>query len=100
MKKKLIVAGIVLFFAGTGFMAACSKSNDMNNNGGITADAIISMKNAVYSPADITLYRGAKIVWVNDDNMVHTVTATDSSFNSGDINPAGTYTLVLDSLGM
>lgn len=98
MKKKLVMAGMGLVIA-AGIVAACSKSNEFSNNG-ITADAIIYMKGSAYSPADITLVPGSKIVWMNDDNMIHTVTANDSSFSSADINPGATYTRTFDSLGI
>jgi nitrite reductase (NO-forming) len=47
-----------------------------------------------YSPPAITVVIGFNntVTWVNDDNAPHTVTATDGSFNSGNLNPGQSWT--------
>ena len=40
-----------------------------------------------YDPSYVEIEIGEKVVWYNGDNVAHTVTATDGSFNSGDIDP-------------
>lgn len=47
-----------------------------------------------YTPRTITVVIGVNntVTWVNQDGVIHTVTATDQSFNSHDIQPGGTYT--------
>jgi plastocyanin len=44
--------------------------------------------NDFYSPATLTVVIGVNntVTWVNNDNVPHTVTATDGSFNSGNLN--------------
>ena len=97
MKKTIIplISGIMLLFF------ACSKSsyNDSNGGGGTPSDNPIYMRGSVYSAPNITLFAGSKITWINDDNMVHTVTANDASFNSGDINPGSSFSYTFNTIG-
>ena len=47
-----------------------------------------------YSPSPITVVIGKNntITWVNDDDVPHTVTADNGSFNSGNLNPGDSWT--------
>jgi plastocyanin len=46
-----------------------------------------------YTPANITVVIGVNntVRWTNNDNMAHTVTARDGSFDSGNLNPGATF---------
>jgi len=46
-----------------------------------------------YSPSTITVVIGVNntVQWVNNDTAPHTVTATDHSFDSGNLNPGDTW---------
>jgi len=46
-----------------------------------------------YTPTDITVVIGGNntVKWTNNDNMPHTVTATDGSFDSGNMNAGDTF---------
>ena len=68
---------------------ACSKTDSGNGTG--NNGNIIYMKNSVFSSASLQVVTGAEVVWVNDDNMLHTVTADDGLFNSGDIAAGDTF---------
>ena len=57
------------------------------------------MQNGVFSPANIQVTPGTEVTWVNDDAMVHTVTADDASFNSGNIAPGAIFRFVFQTLG-
>lgn len=94
MKQIMLSAPVVMLFV---FIAsACSKSD---NNTGSNTGNIIYMKNAVFSAASLQVVPGAEVVWVNDDNMIHTVTADDNRFNSGDIAVGDTFRYRFDVVG-
>ena len=51
-----------------------------------------------YAPASVTVAKGGKVTWTNNDPVAHTVTATSwpsgaSGFDSGNMNPNATYTV-------
>jgi len=42
----------------------------------------VEIKNFAFMPADLTISVGDTVVWVNKDNVVHTVTASNGEFDS------------------
>jgi len=54
-----------------------------------------------YSPATITVVIGVNntVMWMNMDNMPHTVTAVNHSFDSGNMNPGDTFTYTFTAPG-
>lgn len=55
-----------------------------------------------YTPTDLTIVIGVNntVKWTNNDIMPHTVTARDGSFDSGNINPGGTYVYTFTRVGV
>ncbi len=51
----------------------------------------VEMRNIAFNPRTITITPGTTVVWVNQDPVAHTVTADDGSFDSGLIQPGGSY---------
>jgi plastocyanin len=54
------------------------------------------IENMAFNPGDLTVTPGTKVMWVNHDNVVHTVTSgipgsPDGLFDSGDLNPGDQY---------
>jgi nitrite reductase (NO-forming) len=72
----------------------------------ILSGSAMQMGSIYYSPQTITVVMGVNntVTWVNNDDAAHTVTATDNSFNSGNLNAGqswshtfttpGTYTYI------
>jgi len=100
-QRNCFVKGLGFFFALLIFWS-CSKTGGGygNNGGGGNTSNKISMKNSIFSPSNLTVTTGGTITWTNDDNMVHTVTANDASFNSGDIQPGGSYSRTFNATGV
>ncbi len=51
-----------------------------------------------YNPASVSVAKGGKVTWTNNDPVPHTVTSTSvpsgaSSFDSGNMNQNATYTV-------
>lgn len=79
----------------------CSKSAYSNDSGGggTNSSNKIYMKNSVFSSASFTITVGGTVTWVNDDNMIHTVTADNGSFNSGDIQVGSSFSKTFSTTG-
>jgi plastocyanin len=45
----------------------------------------VTIKNFKYSPQEIEIQQGDKVVWTAQDDVAHTVTADSGDFDSGDI---------------
>jgi plastocyanin len=52
-----------------------------------------------FEPADITVPSGTTVVWTNQGEMPHSVTAHDGSFASGLLNPGETYEVTFYEVG-
>jgi len=54
-----------------------------------------------YEPDNITVVIGVNntVIWTNNDNEPHTVTASDGSFDSGNMNPGDTFTYTFTKPG-
>ncbi|HEU5016154.1 MAG TPA: protein kinase [Roseiflexaceae bacterium] len=51
----------------------------------------VTLKGDAFNPRTLTVAQGATVVWKNDDDHAHTVTAEDGSFDSKVIPPGGTF---------
>ena len=51
----------------------------------------MSVQDDYFDPADITVPSGTTVVWTNEGEKPHTVTAHDSSFDSGTLYPGESY---------
>ena len=67
----------------------------------IDAGSGVNVKLPGYTPDKITVVIGVNntVKWTNNDNMPHTVTASDSSFDSGNLNPGQSYTRTFNKTG-
>jgi plastocyanin len=52
-----------------------------------------------YSPATVEVEVGDTVVWVNNDDRQHTVTAEDGSFDSGALRSGKSYSKTFDKPG-
>src|SRR5215204_147491 len=53
--------------------------------------ASVSIADHYFDVADIAIEPGTTVLWVNEGKVPHTVTATDGSFDSGELNPGDSY---------
>jgi plastocyanin len=98
----ILLASIIFF--------SCSKSDSnlvdranhpINATGSPTVNytARVTMANSTFTPASVTVMQSGSILWVNNDNQVHTVTVDNGSFDSGDIQPGGSFGLAFTVIG-
>ena len=63
------------------------------------AGTSVRMAGSRFEPATLTIAPGATVRWFNDDGLPHTVTASDSSWDSGNLDPGATFERAYDMPG-
>lgn len=51
----------------------------------------VQIANLAFAPPSLTVATGETVTWTNDDSLPHTVTALDGLFDSGILDPGGTF---------
>ncbi len=59
----------------------------------------VNMNDATFAQPQITISAGQTVVWNNGSGNTHTVTADDGSFDSGDVNAGGQFSMEFDTPG-
>lgn len=80
---------------GTGGSTGGTNAGDTQTAGAIS----ITMGPMSFSPNTVTVPSGTRVTWTNTDTSSHTVTADNSSYNSGTLAPGKTYSLVFTARG-
>ncbi len=60
----------------------------------------VSIEDFYFEPANAAIQPGDTIMWVNEGNTPHTVTADDGSFDSGTLQPGESYSHTFQGAGM
>jgi plastocyanin len=53
----------------------------------------------VYNPDNLTIIKGNKVTWLNNDFGIHTVTENQGLFSSEDLRPDETFEYTFDNTG-
>jgi plastocyanin len=103
MKRRSVAKffGIALFALGA--MAATSCGTDSTSSSGENPPAVaatIHIADGKFEPRKIDIAVGGSVTWINDDVASHNVKFLEpSTFNSGIIKPAATWTQTFASAG-
>jgi len=98
MKKKILLLMMMLMAVSVTLMVACKKSSPYAGNNNNNPNTI-TMKGMVFSSTSLQIKTGTTVMWMNDDNTTHTVTADDGTFDSGDIAPGGSFSHTFAATG-
>lgn len=63
------------------------------------AAATVTMNGSTFSPESVTIAEGQSVQFINDDDLPHTVTATDKSFDSGNLDAHKSWTYTFKKAG-
>ena len=63
------------------------------------AAPVVDTKNFAYLPATLTVAAGTKVVFKNSDSTAHTISASDKSFDSGNMDQGATWSHVFTKAG-
>lgn len=113
MKKSVIIIIAVIVIIGAGIAIAVSQlSNNNSNSGGssetkaqnedLTAQTEVSMdiKSFAFAKGDITIKKGTKVTWTNQDTVAHNAYGDNSSGPQGKLlNKGESYSFTFDTVG-
>ncbi|NJO25413.1 MAG: hypothetical protein HC867_06050 [Bacteroidia bacterium] len=89
MKKVNFLYAVTTFLFITTFLFACTKEKNEDTVTDNPDD--IQIRATGYSNTSLRIFSGTMVTWVNTDSTVHTVTANDGKFDSGDIAPGASF---------
>jgi plastocyanin len=52
---------------------------------------VVHMADFKFAPATVTIHAGQSVGWINDDAVFHSATATDASWDSGELDQGRTF---------
>jgi plastocyanin len=87
----VMIGGCASYSAPSPTPASAQTSTASQNN--------IAMKGLAFNPASLTIVKGAKVTWTNDDSTTHTVTSDTGAFDSGNLSPSNTFTHQFNDAG-
>ncbi|MGI8951593.1 MAG: cupredoxin domain-containing protein [Chitinophagaceae bacterium] len=97
MKRKYASISFLLLILIAICFYACSKSG--NNPTDTTTGNKVTIANFAFSSSSLKVPAGTTVIWTNNDNTTHTVTADDGSFTSGDLVKGATYSITFTKTG-
>ena len=59
----------------------------------------VAAVDSAFEPAEVTVPAGTTVVWTNEGQLPHTVTADDEMFDSGTLDPGATFEFTFDTPG-
>src|SRR5437667_1918954 len=65
-----------------------------------SADATVDMQGLSFVPTEIHVAPGATVLFTNSSPLGHTVTADDGAFDSGTVDPGGSFMQLFDAPGV
>src|SRR6185436_6491786 len=101
MKTIKFFSAICLICTFSIFLNACEQSRG-NNASAINApiENTVAITSTQFQPSTITVVPGTEITWTNMDTTTHAVVSDNgTSFNSGTINPKGSYSFTVTQNG-
>ena len=63
------------------------------------AGPTVQMQPRTFAPAELHVAPGTSVTWTNSSDVEHTVTADDSSFDSGNVEPGDSFSMTFDTPG-
>lgn len=77
-----------------------SSSSDSSTSKAPTSADKVTIQDSSFSPAHITVKKGTKVTWTNNDSMAHTVSGDSSPGpDSGNLQNGESYSFTFDTVG-
>jgi plastocyanin len=96
-----LAAAVALVACGGGESAAPPPDTGVAAGPGeATGDTVaVTIKDFSFEPSTVKVKVGQKVVFTNEDGVVHTATADEGAFDSGDLQKGKSFTFTADKPG-
>lgn len=95
MKK---IGALVLILTTMFFLIGGCSGAKKTEEGQVDRKAIINIENFAFAPPALVIKKGVKVIWVNQDNVAHTVTSP-GNFDSGTIESEASWSRTFNEQG-
>jgi len=86
---------IVALFAATAALGLIGAQSDSSAE----QASVVHIASFAFQPANLTIDAGDTVTFINDDTVSHTVTASDKSFDSGNLDQNAKWSHRFDTAG-
>lgn len=103
--KKTIITIAVIAVVGLGIYFIVSKPTPAipvsnTSTSAASENIMVSIKNFSFNPPALTVKTGAKVTWVNNDSVSHTVTSDSGNLlDSKTISPGQSFSFIFGDIG-
>ena len=101
-KMKIFTLCMALFFTLT-FLSCTKDASRPAQDDETKAESVIagriSILSSGFDPQEFYVREKGTVLWINNDNSVHTVTADNGVFNSGDLRSGATFSYTFNTRG-
>jgi plastocyanin len=100
MKCALLAGGMI---AAVGCSNSTNPSTPSPTTPAAVSVSIVSgarlLTTTAYNPNPITVARGGKVTWTNNDTITHTATSDGGAFDSGNMAPGASFSMTFPTAG-
>lgn len=101
---RTLAAFATITAAGASLLLGGSRPHSLDVRASASADATVSIRTFQFAPDTLRVKVGTKVVWMNDDEIEHTITSgtpdlRDGRFNGVVDKRGATYTALLEKAG-
>jgi plastocyanin len=76
-----------------------SEDEEADDSASAEGGAMVGIKNFRYNPEMVEITAGSTVTWTNQEVVVHTVTADEGAFDSGDLSKDDSFSFTFDEPG-
>ena len=107
MKKRMVTMGLVVLALFLVLLGGCKKGGSSYSTPTgpttkpptTTAPNVVAIAGFAFGPSPLTVTKGTTVTWQNKDNVAHTATADDGSWDTGSISPGASKSLTFVNAG-
>jgi amicyanin len=100
MDRRLIIAAVVVVIIVVVAVVILALQNQPGGSTGQGPTNSVNIKDFKFNPDTLTVSKGTKVTWTNNDNVQHTVTFNSGPYqSSGNLNQGDTFSVTFDQTG-